>query len=57
MVRVVNEKGTAHANCNRCGRWVECARCPSCRNTTCVPCYEKPPPKPGEPLIPGGSVF
>lgn len=56
MVRVVNERQTAHATCTRCSNYVECAICPKCRNTVCVKCYNKPPPTiGGGPLIPSDS--
>ena len=52
MVRVVNDRQTAHATCGRCSNFVECAICPTCQRTLCLKCYNKPPPKPGGgPLI------
>jgi hypothetical protein len=52
MVRVVNERSTAHAACARCSNYVECALCPNCGHTICIKCYNKPPPKAGGgPLI------
>lgn len=58
MVRVVNQRGTAHASCHRCSQYVECASCPKCASVICVRCYNKPPPKlGGDPLIPYGSSF
>jgi hypothetical protein len=52
LVRVVNSQMTAHATCNRCNNYVECAVCTKCGNTCCLKCYNKPPPKPGGgPLI------
>ena len=59
MVRVVNAQRTAHATCDRCNNYVECAYCQKCGHTICVKCYNKPPPKlgQGEPLIPSGTPF
>lgn len=55
MYRVKNTKdGSAIARCARCSMERECAYCPNCGNTSCLPCYNKPPagaPPKGGPII------
>ena len=47
MYRVVGPAG-AFATCTGCSQYVECAQCssPSCGDTKCLKCYNKPKSKP-----------
>ena len=54
MVRFSGPNGSTHTTCGRCCRYVDCAICPKCNVTSCLRCYNKPPPaKAKGPLISG----
>jgi len=49
MYRVQNPDGSSKATCSRCSQHVDCARCVSCLNSMCLPCYNKAVTAAGQP--------
>lgn len=52
----VDVSGTAKARCMRCSMIADCAYCPRCNNTICVPCYNKGIENRGQPPKLGPSL-